>query len=81
MLFQDNITDDELARRVASGYCVKATKLSEEFDFTSLSEQYAGELIPLMAITEKNQLRFVSPEDDFNPRPGETVISLVQDER
>ncbi len=76
-LFGENVSTLDLARRHAVGAVVKATPLTEEFDFAAYRSMHGDRAIPLFAITENKKLIVLSEDDETTLAPGHTVISLV----
>ncbi len=82
ILFGGNVTYARLASALAAGGEIKATTLSEAFDYDAYREKYGNRLIPLFAISRRGNLRiFSDPEHNPVPQPGWTVISLILPER
>ncbi len=78
ILFGEDVTYARLASALAAGGEIKATTLSEEFDYDAYLAAYNGRVIPLFAISKKGNLRiFSDPEHNPTPQPGWTVISLI----
>lgn len=77
VLFCEEATYAELDRRFAAGDLIKATRLTEEFDFDAFREEHPHALI--MFILRANKTLVVCAKDsDLNPVAGDTVIALVQ---
>ena len=82
ILFGEDVTYARLASALAAGGEIKATTLSEEFDYDAYREKYGNRLIPLFAISRRGNLRiFSDPEHNPVPQPGWTVISLILPEK
>ena len=77
-LFNETLTHAALRRHMAEGFTVKATLLTEEFDYAALLAQHRDSVIPLFVIGEDRKLDIVTPEPGDHPSPGQTVISLVK---
>ncbi len=56
---------------------VKATGLTEEFDYEAFGRLYGDQAIPLMLIEPSGELTICAPDNPTVPRPGQTLISLV----
>ena len=78
-LFATGMTDAELERRFTAGATVKATPLSEEFDFAAFQSLYGESAVPLFVVTETGKLKVVTADQALEPRPGQTLISLVRE--
>lgn len=81
-LFGEEVDYTYLTRRFASGAKIKRTTLSEEYDYDTFLAQYGASAVPLFLITEAKLLMLFTVEDKPVPKPGHTLISLVNpDER
>jgi hypothetical protein len=76
-LFASEATYESLAARFAKGQVVKATKLSQEFDYDAFRERYGEEALPLLLVTESGSLVVCTAEKKLSPKAGQTLISLV----
>jgi CPA1 family monovalent cation:H+ antiporter len=79
-LFASGMTDAELERRFMQGATVKATALTEEFDFAAFQALYGEAAVPLFVITESGRLNVITAERPVEPKAGQTLISLVRAE-
>ncbi|MGD2108099.1 MAG: cation:proton antiporter [Phycisphaerae bacterium] len=80
LLFGGEETYPVLQRRIAEGYIVKATGLSEEFDYAAFLARHGESCVPLFVIDDRKRLSVITTEGDEEPKPGETVISLIREE-
>ncbi len=62
------------------GEVVKATKLSEEFDFGAFCERYGPHALPLFLIRGAGKLIVASDVQSLDPQSGDTLVALVRDE-
>ncbi len=76
-LFGPEVTFGYLARRFALGAVIKKTKLTEEFDFEAFLERYGESTLPMFLITEAGNLVVFTAEKPPTPKPGQTLIALV----
>lgn len=76
-LFDENVRYGDLERRFATGATVKATKLSDEFDFEAFQKMHGESAIPLFLKTESGALRVIAADQQLNPTAGQALISLV----
>lgn len=76
-LFGEDITNRVLNERFAQGAIVKTTKLTEEFNYAAFQQQYKGTALLLFRIDENQQLDVVTVDEEVSPKPGQTVIALV----
>jgi hypothetical protein len=80
-LFAAGVTYEALDRRFAAGQVVKATKLSQEFDYAAFRERYGEDALPLFIMTESGALNVCTADKKPSPKPGQTLISLVDPRR
>lgn len=76
LLFDPRATYRYLSARFAAGAVIKKTKLTREFDYDSFREYY-GNAIPLFLISENRSLNVFSVDNPPTPRPGQTLIAIV----
>jgi len=79
-LFGEDATYGVLQRRMRDGFTAKATRLSGEFDYQAFLARYGDATVSLFIVDEQDRLNVITPEREDEPRPGQTVISLVRDE-
>lgn len=79
-LFKKGVTYPKLASLLAKGAEIKATQLTDSFDYDAYSDQYHGRLIPLFAVSPEKHLRPFVLDKKREPTPGWTVISLIRGE-
>ena len=77
LLFDPDATFGHLSGRLASGAVVKKTGLSEEFDYNDFGNLYGESALVLLVIDESGKLIVRTAESTTEPRPGQTLISLV----
>ena len=68
----------ELADRIAAGAVIKATRLSETFDYPAFQVFYGGEAVPLFIVTKSGALSVVTSDAEVKAGPGETIVALVE---
>ncbi len=78
-LFAPGMTNVELERRFAAGATLKATPLSDEFDFAAFMLHYGESVVPLFVIAENGRLNVITAGKSAEPQPGQTLISLVHE--
>ncbi len=78
-LFDEQLSHDRLARWVARGAQVRTTTLTEEFDFDAYREHYGENARLLFVVTPSRRLVVVTADEAPDPKPGDTLISLVDD--
>jgi NhaP-type Na+/H+ or K+/H+ antiporter len=79
-LFDEELSHDELARRVSRGAVVKPTLLSTEFTYQGFREHYDDTAIILFVVTAAGRLNVITAQQPVEPKPGDTLISLVEEE-
>lgn len=78
LLFAEDLNYAKLASLMAKGAEIKATKLSENFDWQQYQQQYGTRARPLFAITPKGNLRvFGDADHPIRPSAGWTILALV----
>lgn len=75
--FYGNATYEYLDSLFESGYQVKKTKLSKEFDYKQFQEYYEGKALPLFLIDTTGKIRVIAVDNEFQFQNGQTIISLV----
>ena len=78
-LFRDDATFAELGRRFARGDVLKATPLTDQFDFQAFAARYGDDALLLFALTSDGRLHIATADAPLDPQPGQTVIALVPD--
>ncbi|MCB2229161.1 cation:proton antiporter [bacterium] len=76
-LFAKDATYAALTNRFQRGAIVKRTSITEEFNLERLRSRYGDSVIPLFLVTESGSLQLFSMESKLTPKPGDTVISIV----
>ncbi len=79
-LFDEELSYGELSRRVAAGAVTKTTPLTEEFTLESFREHYGKGAIPLFVVNASKRLTVVTAEQPVEAKPGDTLISLVDEQ-
>lgn len=77
VLFAPDVRYGRLAQRLSAGALVKATTLTEEFDYQAFCELYGKTAVVLLVIEETGTLTASTVDSPLTPRPGQTLISLV----
>jgi len=76
-LFRRGIDSALLQEQFSKGAVIKATPLSESFDFTAFESHYGETVIPLLLLDENLRLTVLVPDTKTEPKPGQTIIALV----
>ena len=79
LLFRPEATYFALQDRLAAGQVVKITTLTEAFDFKAFRERYGKTVLLMFVIHESGQLSIVTADTPVEPRPGQTVVCLVEE--
>lgn len=77
ILFGEDATRDHLLDWIEAGGQIKATQITEEYDFDTYLERQPGECLPLFVISASGKLSVVDREHPARPGAGDTVIALV----
>jgi NhaP-type Na+/H+ or K+/H+ antiporter len=78
-LFHKSAEYWELQRRLNAGQVVKATRLTDQFDYGAFRATYGEEALPLFWISEGGRLNVITADAEFAPRAGQTLIALVRE--
>ena len=76
-LFGDNVTHGWLEEKLAAGWKIRDTTLTEHFGWDDLVGQYDEEPLLLFLRTERGSLKVAVVDEPLEPRPGHTVLALV----
>ncbi|MEJ8567252.1 cation:proton antiporter [Elongatibacter sediminis] len=77
LLFTRDATWKKLASLLGQGARIKATSLTEEFDYEAFNATQKAPSINLFGLNERGRLKVFSNFEELNPEPGWTVISLT----
>lgn len=77
-LFGEELTYANLYEKFRSGATIKATGLTNVFSYQDFQEQYGDRATPLFLVTVRKKLLIFTTDHKPTPRPGQTVISLVE---
>lgn len=77
-VFGDKMSYPTLMERLEKGAVIKSTNLTEEFSLEEFKSRYQN-CIPMFLVTEDDKLKVFSSDIDFEPKPGNTIIALVED--
>lgn len=77
LLFKSDLTYRNLDAMFAAGGVVKTTKLTDEFDYSAFRQFYGENALILFVIREGRQLAVCAADQEFSPRPGQTLLALV----
>ncbi len=76
-LFGAEHTHADLSWRSGERATVKATPLTEEFDYAAFQARYRDSAVPLLIVTANGRLSVMTADDPPAPVAGQTVISLL----
>lgn len=77
-LFAKGLTYPKLAERYARGSQLKKTQLTDEFPYEEFQKLYGESAMVLLVIDEqKKTIKTRTADEDFTPKTGQTLISLV----
>lgn len=77
ILFGARATYEYVAARVAGGAIVKATTLSEEYDYGDFVAMYGEDALRLFIVTDSGSLNVVTADATPSVKADQTLISLV----
>ena len=77
-LFDGELNYPALEQRCAAGCTIKATRLSEEFDYAAFRARYGESATLLFIVDEGGRLHTVTAEEVADPQPGELLVSFVE---
>lgn len=77
-LFGREVTLSYLAQRFEVGAKIERFRLTKGFDYKDFTECFGKAAIPLFLLEEGGDLHlFTAEENRFTPRPGQTLIALI----
>jgi NhaP-type Na+/H+ or K+/H+ antiporter len=77
-LFAKGLTYPKLSERCARGSRLKKTLLTEEFTYEDFQRLYGESALVLLVIDEQRKsIKTRTPDEEFTPKSGQTLISLV----
>lgn len=76
LAFSNTLGHGGFEERFRDGAELKSTNLSEKFDYAAFQSRY-GHALPLFRITKAGSLSVVTGDSLTEPRPGETLLALV----
>ncbi|MCZ6598258.1 MAG: NAD-binding protein, partial [Planctomycetota bacterium] len=80
LLFDGGLDFWEIDAKFRSGYVVKRTNLTDEFDLEAWRERYGEGAVPLFSVRADNTLRIFTAEEEAEPKAGEALLGLVPGE-
>lgn len=80
LLFTEGLDHAELRQRFDRGERFKATPIREEFTWEQFRQRYGERATVLFVVTASNDLLVATADSELTPRPGQTVIALVDED-
>ena len=77
-LFHEEWGEDRFQTAYQQGFRPKLTGISEEFTFEDFEAKYGDEVLVLFVVDENNLLHINTADYELEPKPGQSVIALVQ---
>ena len=77
VLFATDATFDQIAHRLDRGAKIKRTPLTPEFSYAQFQQMHGPRALPLFVLSAAGDLHPLTSDQQTTPRPGETLISLV----
>jgi CPA1 family monovalent cation:H+ antiporter len=78
LLFPRDTTWTKLASLLSKDGEIRATELTESFDYEAYKAQWGSQAIPLFALDDNGKLRVRVIDSPWEPEPGWVLLSLVQ---
>ncbi len=76
-LFDQEANFKYMANRFRDGAVLKKNSITEEFDFEAFKAKYGPSAIVAFLISESGKLSVATAKDTFSPKPGQSIISIV----
>ena len=80
VLFNPQANHDTLVEAVEDGAALRTTTLSQSFTYADYLTHYGGRAVPLCLVTDSGRLAFFTADARPTPKPGHSVIGLIQPE-
>jgi len=80
-LFRGDRTFKVLEDKFAYGGVIKATPLTEEFNYEDFRKQYSDSATLLFVIEETGKITPITTDQKVEPGPGQTLISLIEPDK
>lgn len=77
VLFEGNLIYKELILQYIDGWRFQRTRLTEEYDFEALKDNYKSRLKPFLRIKGNGELDLDFSADQSQTSPGDTIISFT----
>jgi len=76
-LFTKECTYSHLSQKFGEGYSLKATSLTDKFDYAAFRSRYGAASTPLFVVDTAGNLQVFAQDTQRKPRSGQTLISLI----
>jgi len=76
-LFGKRNTFQNINKRYLEGSRIKSTRLTKDFDYAKFRQLYGRNAILLFVIKENKSLMVITSDTPIDPKPGQTLIALV----
>lgn len=77
-LFGEGVTFEQITVRFASGARISTARLSDTFTYEDFRRRYGPSAVPLFLVTEAGDLVVYTSGTEPTPKPGQTLIALVE---
>lgn len=77
LLFAPDVTHAVLQKRIAGGAVVKATPLTDTFDYEAYCDRYGQSQLPLFLIDKEEHLSVVTANQPATAHASQIIVSLV----
>jgi len=78
-LFGEGINYYHLNSLFNDGWILKSTRLSDSFTYDQMKKHYGDKLIPFFLIDDSDRLFISTIENPAEPKPGDLLIALIQE--
>jgi NhaP-type Na+/H+ or K+/H+ antiporter len=76
-LFDERASYQYLRSRFSKGAVVKKNSMTEEFDYGAFMAKYGQQAMPVFVISDTGKLMVCTAADPPSPKPGQSIISIV----
>lgn len=80
-LFGEDVTYSELVNKINKGCKIKATSLTDAFDWETYQRKYGETRVPLFVVDQKKNATPFTVERKLQPGEGATILALVINEQ
>lgn len=76
-LFVPSLSISELDNRIVSGYTIRQTKLTDQYNYTNYLRERDDETVLLYIVRHDQTIEFYTPDKEMTAAPGDTIVALV----